>query len=148
VLDQTRSRRRIVDAADQPDDRLDLGRVQARHHLVEEEQRGSVASARASSSRLALGDRQGGRRDAGSGAEPHALHDLPRPAERLGRLRMAARAPTRTFSSTVMRANGRVIWNVPGEPEAADGVGREAHDRAAVEADIAAVRGPGTRRAG
>jgi hypothetical protein len=29
----------------------------------------------------------------------------------------------------------------PGEPEAADGVGREAHDRAAVEADIAAVRG-------
>src|SRR5215831_6048262 len=103
---------------------------------------GSVANARASSSRLRSAIV---RAVAATGSEPHALHDLTRALERLGHARMTGQGADPHVLEDGHAREGPRDLEGPGQAEAADRVRREPHDRAVTEADVPGVGGEESR---
>ncbi len=129
-----------MDPANQPDDRLDLRRIQARHHLVEEEQRRLGRQRPRQLETLALGQGQRPRRDMLARGEPDARHDVARPRERVRRPGVPRQGADADVLEDGHAREGPDDLERPRQAELADRVRRKSDDGPAAEADVAGVR--------
>ena len=120
---------------------VDLGRAQARHHLVEQQQLGLGRERARDFEPLAVGQGEALGQLVAAVGEAEALQDRPRPRARASASRgRRCSAPMVTFSSTLRPLNGRTIWKVRPTPASHTRSGRRPEIVLAVEADGAGGR--------
>ena len=105
-----------VDRPAELDDPLRLGRRQAGHHLVEQQEPRLGRQGARELEPLAIRERETTGGPVGPVLETHQGEDLSGLPVAAPNGRVRASAPTRTFSSTVSPGNGLTIWKVRARP--------------------------------
>ena len=140
VLDDEQAHPALVNAADQPDDGLDLGRVQPRHDLVEQQQPGAGGESAGHLQALAVGEREVAGGHVATRSEPDEVHDL----RGLPPGRPDVARPVEGAHHHVLErgepGEGLHELERPREAQAADRVGLEPDQGRVVEGDRAVAR--------